>query len=286
MENLIYTALRDIAPDGEDEITLSKDDLSLVRPTASLLAGRWTHVMGQGDFDAQATASRYLVCKYPTWGKGQSPVEAKQKGLDRFYSGLMALQVIKPIQTFGYIYSQNGIESRPRMGPGPWALTKQYDSEMLSRVPEMIERIQRVTDENKVEPRNALILLQLGLEHFHPLIAGLFWVMGMEAIFDSRSRNDFKKKLRRCLGEDTLAFPKWSTPGPAYTVGEISTDLYMLRNKLAHGRDLREALHDKLTPVDLTKQVQPAGFPEPTANAAVLSEAACFLLCQVLQKVL
>jgi hypothetical protein len=242
--------------------------------------------MGQSDFDAQATATRYLVCKYPTWVSGHLPVETKQKGLNRFYSGLMAIQVIKPIQTFGYIYSENNIESRPRMEPGPWALTKQYDAAMLSRIPEMIERIQRVTDDKKVEPINALILLQLGLEHFHPLIAGLFWVMGMEAIFNSRTRDDFKRKLCNCLGESTLAFPPWSTPGPTYTVGEIATDLYMLRSKVAHGRDLREALHDKSTPVDLTKQVQPDGFPEPTANANVLSEAACFLLCQVLQKVL
>ncbi len=157
---------------------------------------------------------------------------------------------------------------------------------MLDRVREMITRIQRVTDENQVQPINALILLQLGLEHFHPLIAGLFWVMGMEAIFDSANRNDFKNKLCGCLGEDTLAFPHWSTPGPTYTVGEIAAGLYMLRNKLAHGRDLREAKTDKSTPVDLIKQVQPPGFPEPTANAELLSEAACYLLCQVLQKVL
>ncbi len=286
MESLIYTALRDIAADGDAKIWLSKDDLWLEKPTESLLAARWTYAMGQGDFDAQATATRFLVCKYRTWDENYSPVGAQQKGLGRFYSGLMALQVIKPIQTFGHIYSPNNIESRPRMVPGPWALTKHYDAEMLGRVPEMIARIQRVTDGAKVEPKNALTLLQLGLEHFHPLIAGLFWVMGMEAIFNSTNRNDFKTKLCDCLGADTLAFPQWSTPGPAYTVGEIALDLYMLRNKLAHGRDLREARLDKTTPVDLTKQVQPLGFAEPTANAAVLSEAACFLLCQVLQKTL
>ena len=283
MENSIYTALRDIAPDGDDEIILSRDDLSLIRPTEILLAGRSAHAMGQHDFKAQATATRYLVYKYPASARNSS-LEAKQRGLERFYSGLMALQVIKPIQTFGYIYSQNSIESRPRMEPGPWALTKHYDAEMLSRVPEMIERVQRVTDGQKVDRKNALILLQLGLEYFHPLIAGLFWVMGMEAIFNSGDRKDFKRKLRLCLGEHTLAFPKWSTPGPAFTVGEIATDLYMLRNKLVHGKDLREASHDRSTPVNLTKQMQPDGFSQPTATAAVLSEAACYLLCQVLQK--
>ncbi len=124
MESLIYTALRNIAPVGDDAISLGKDDRSeddlyLLKPTEDLLANRWTYVMGQGDFDAQADATRYLVCKYPTWRPGHSEVETKRKGLERFYSGLMALQVIKPIQTFGYIYSKNNIESRPRMEPGP-----------------------------------------------------------------------------------------------------------------------------------------------------------------------
>jgi hypothetical protein len=68
-----------------------------------------------------------------------------------------------------------------------------FDDAMLARVPAMIDRIQPVMDGRNVEQKNALTLLQLGLEHFHPYIAGLLWVTGLEAIFDSGGREEFKK---------------------------------------------------------------------------------------------
>ncbi len=58
----------------------------------------------------------------------------------------------------------------------------------------------------------------------------------------------------------------------------------MLRNKLAHGADLRKANIDKSTPVDLVKKVELIPELESRAHAYLLSEAAVYLLCQVLQK--
>jgi hypothetical protein len=63
-------------------------------------------------------------------------------------------------------------------------------------------------DGDDAEPKNAIVLLQLGLEQFHPYVAGLLcWVMGLEALFDSSGREDFGRKLCDCLGPNTLAFP-------------------------------------------------------------------------------
>jgi hypothetical protein len=283
-EDIMYTALLYIAAEGDDEIPLG-DGLSLVKPTEHLLANRLKLVMGDGEFEDEATASRYLVCKYPSWIPGRN---ASEVGTDRFYSGLMAIQVIKPVQTLGFIYRGQGVERRTPMNAGEWARMKRFDDDMLARVPAMIERIQRVADGDNAERKNALILLQLGLEHFHPYIAGLLWVMGLEAIFDSANRNEFKRKLCDCLGATTLAFPDWNedVKAPPYTVEEIAIPLYMLRNKLAHGADLRKASTDKTTPVDLTAKVKLTDFTEPTGYALLLSEAACHLLCQVLQRVL
>jgi hypothetical protein len=134
------------------------------------------------------------------------------------------------------------------------------------------------------ERRNAFILLQLGLEHFHPLISGLLWVMGLEAIFDSADRNDFKKKLCECLGSSTKAFPDWNVRQPDYTVEDIAIHLYTLRSKVAHGVDLRKsALHPKY-PVDLLEKHTLRHSFEEVPYALILSEAACYLLCQVLRK--
>jgi len=60
----------------------------------------------------------------------------------------------------------------------------------------------------------------------------------------------------------------------------------MLRNKLAHGADLRSAVADKKFPTDFGTTVDVTQYGETINYALLLSEAACYLLCQVLQAVL
>jgi hypothetical protein len=227
---------------------------------------------------------------YPQWVQGEELGAGRERGTNRFYAGLMAIQVIKPICTLGFIYRSQDlqIERRHPMQPGQWAIENKFDDAMLAAVPAMIDRIQPVMDGGSVEKRNALTLLQLGLEHFHTYIAALLWVTGIEAIFDSGGREEFRQKLCQCLGPQTPAFPNWhSKPdAPSYTVEEIAIPLFVLRNKLAHGADLRTAANDKKHPVDLTKRVSLTQDTETVNYALVLSEAACYLLCQVLRKVL
>ncbi len=283
----IHTALLGIAKDGQDSILL-RDGLSLIRPNDQLLAHRWDWVQGKGEIEEEAKAARYLQCEYPQWLPGEGAEIARQRGTDRFYAGLMAIQVIKPIQTLGFIYRHQEIERRPPMQPGQWAMMNKFDNAMLMRVPAMIDRIQPVMDGGNVEHKNALSLLQLGLEHFHPYIAGLLWVTGLEAIFDSGGKETFKKRLCDCLGPQTLVFPNWhaKVDAPTLTVEEIAIPLFVLRNKLAHGADLRSAAADKKHSVDFTKRVSITQNTEMVNYALLLCDAACYLLCQVLQRVL
>ena len=283
----IHTALLGIAKGGDNSILLG-DGLSLVRPNDQLLAHRWDWVQGKGEIEEEAKATRYLRCEYPQWLPGEGAENTRQRGTDRFYAGLMAIQVIKPIQTLGFIYRHQEIERRPPMQPGQWATMNKFDDAMLMRVPNMIDRIQAVMDRGKVEHKNALSLLQLGLEHFHPYIAGLLWVTGLEAIFDSGGKDAFKKKLCDCLGPQALVFPNWhsKTDAPNLTVEEIAIPLFVLRNKLAHGADLRSAAADKKHPVDFTKRISLTQNTEMVNYALLLCDAACYLLCQVLQRVL
>lgn len=287
MNETIHTALLDIARAGDDAIPLG-EGLSLVRPNEQLLAHRRETVQGTEEIRQEEEASRYLVCNYPSWILGEEPEAARERGSNRFYAGLMAIQVIKPIRTLGFVYRRQQIERRPPMQPMSWAMWNKFDDAMLARVPAMIERIQPVMDGKNIAQKNALTFLQLGLEHFHPYVAGLLWVTGLEAIFDSGGREAFKEKLCDCLGAQALAFPNWHSEqdAPKHTVEELAIPLFTLRNKLAHGADLRTAATDKKYPVDLTARVKLTHYSEPTNYAQLLSEAACYLLCQVLQKVL
>jgi hypothetical protein len=283
----IHTALMNVAEEGDDVIALG-DCLSLIRPNDQLLSHRWDWAQGKGEMDEEATASRFLICEYEQYIPGENFLSAAERGANRFYAGLMAFQVIKPIRTLGFVYRRQQIERRPPMQPGQWAMMNEFSTAMLAQVPAMIDRIQPVMDGSNVEQKNALTLLQLGLEHFHPYISGLLWVTGLEAIFDSGGREEFRRKLCDCLGPQTMAFPGWhsNTNAPTYTVEEISIPLYMLRNKLAHGADLRSAVNDKKFPVDFGRTVGITEYGETVNYALLLSEAACYLLCQVLQAVL
>lgn len=221
------------------------------------------------------------------------------EAIARLQDGLMAIQIVKPVRTLGLIFQGRDVEAeifnlqrieeRSPMIPGEWAQRRILDQSFLDQVPDMIQRVTTAINSGNVEKKNAITLLQLSLEHFHPLIAGLLSVMGMEALFGSEHRNDFKKKVCDCIGAATLVFPDWNlphSPAPKYSGEEVAVPLYMLRNKLAHGADLRTASFDKSTPVDLIKKVQLTPDSEPGAYALVLSEAAVYLLAQVLQKVL
>lgn len=111
--------------------------------------------------------------------------------------------------------------------------------------------------------------------------------MGLEALFDSKNRKDFKEKLCQSLGNSTQVFPDWNSPSvppPKYTVGEIALHLYTLRSKIAHGVDLRRAAQDKNVPIDLTRKVELIEQLEPRSYAVLFSEAAVYLVCLVLQK--
>ena len=287
MTREIYTALRGIAPYGEAEISLA-DDLSLVRPNKRLLANRDRFSMAGWEFAQEAEADRYLVCKYSEEPLDFDPDKTLAKAIERFYVSLMAIQIIKPIQTLGFIYSCNRTKRRPPMDAGDWTRMASFTDEMLTLVPAMIERVQKVSDGEDTERKNALVLLQLGLEHFHRRIAALLWVMGLEAVLGSSSRHDFNTRLCECLGPDTLVFPDWNAPiqGPQKTVKDVALNLYTFRNKMVHGLDLRKAKSDKATPVDLLEYVRLTDYSEPSIYADVLSEAACLLLCKVLQTVL
>ena len=170
------------------------------------------------------------------------------------------------------------------MKPGPWALKRTFDQELLEMVGPTIEGVRAIMEGPSVERKNAFHLLQLGLEHFHPLISGLLWVTGLEAIFNSGGKEKFSKKLRLCLGGNTRVFPDWHAYRRDWTVKEIAVHLFILRNKLVHGADLRKAELEPKFPVDLIERLALPGLSEPVPRALLLSEAACYLLCQILKQ--
>jgi hypothetical protein len=288
-----FTGLYNVDMGGHDEVDLG-GGFFLSRSTPSLLSVRSRVDLSGMQFDEMGALRCFLIHREPL------PLirgPERDKKINNFQNGLMALQVLKPLKTFGIIFQASEVGNdrlnlekgcrRPPIDPGEWAGTRTFDTEFISQVPAIIESITRVMSGSATEPKNAINLLQLGLEHFHPLLTGLLCVMGLEAALDGKGRNDFRKRLCECLGESTQVFPDWNSScyqPPAYTVGQIAVDLYVLRNMIAHGINLREAARDARTPVDLLEKVQVVQDLPSRTYCLLLSEAAVYLLCAVITK--
>ena len=288
---IMFSGLRSVDVGDEPEVGLGSG-YSLVKPNELILSARQRSVMTGSEFLAAEDASRYLVYTpdVPPFPR-QRPEEIKSL----FHCGMLGLQILKPVPTLGLVFygdhTPSGrfslagkIERRPPMEAGPWALDRPFDSEFLKAVPRMISGVQAIMGGPSAEKKNAIHLLQLGLEHFHPLISGLLWVMGLDAIFDSGGAAKFKKDLCAYLGCQTPVYPPWNAAQPTWTVGDIAGELYVMRNKLVHGVDLRKATTDRKFPVDLVAKQSLLSSSDTAPMALLLSEAACYLLCQVLQK--
>ncbi len=245
--------------------------------------------MTGSEFSAAEDAGRYLVYTPPV---PPFPRQTYEEINSLFHFGMLGLQILKPVPTLVLIfygdYAPSGsfslqvIERRPPMEAGPWALRRSFDSAFLNAVPRIVSGVRAIMNGSNAEKKNAIHLLQLGLEHFHPLISGLLWVMGLDAIFNSGGAQKFKNDLCTYLGAQTPVYPPWNAGQPDWTLGDIAGELYVMRNKLVHSVDLRKAM--KKFPVNLVEKRALLSSLEPAPYALLLSEAACYLLCQVLQK--
>jgi hypothetical protein len=127
----IFTGLRSIDIGAEEEVELG-DGFFLSKPNDFLLSARDHHAMNRREYDEAAQVSRYLVYK------SVSPMHFMAEELDDrrnvaevFQNGLVALQIIKPLPTLGFIFhgmayggptfNLETVEQRSPMNPGGWA---------------------------------------------------------------------------------------------------------------------------------------------------------------------
>lgn len=271
-------------------------DLSLLKANESLRCAGDLLVMSKVQHDAMRRCPWFLVQRTVA-AAGRS--NDANKCTESLQDALMALQIVKPIETDGFIFQGDewsadkidwhGTHIRWPMSGGQWARLRLFDALLLTKAESILERVQAVMAGTVIAMKNAVHLLQLALEHPHPYVACLLAVTGLEAVFDSNDRWDFETKLCDLLGPSTLAFPDWNSPDfppLPYTVKDLAVHLYTLRSKVAHGADLRDAIHDKNSPVDLLQLREYIPSTEPVRYAMLLGESSIYLLGRVLQRVI
>jgi hypothetical protein len=142
----MFTGLCDLKIGDGPELELG-NGFSLIEPNQYLLSARDRSSMTGTEFEDAASASRYLVYRQ----KSVIPVSTYEEIKSTFLFGLTALQVLKPVKTLGIVFyglwapsggfSLQCVERRPPMEPGPWALQKVFDHELLSEAPSAIKGV-------------------------------------------------------------------------------------------------------------------------------------------------
>jgi len=231
-----------------------------------------------------------------------SPREAavELKALDHLFNGLMAIQIVKPSATLGYVLQMvqcdtasnphfGPSEMRSRMDPGQWPSLRALDAPLLEQLPPMIDKVETTMSGRDATKKNSINLFQLALEHHHPAIQCLLAVSSIEAILDSSTALDFEKKLCDTLGNATPVFPDWNSPDfaqPRYTVRDLAFPLHKLRSKIVHGDDLRTAKDkggNKINFGELRSFIEEA---QEQTYMQLLCESSICLTSQLLQKCL
>src|SRR5213593_2527080 len=100
----MFSGVRGIEAGDAAEVSL-RSGFSLVKPNDYLLSARTKSDMTGRDWEDSAKVSQYLVYKHEIPPSPPKTYEETYEEIkDSFFSGLMALQVLKPIVTLGIVF--------------------------------------------------------------------------------------------------------------------------------------------------------------------------------------
>jgi hypothetical protein len=96
---------------------------------------------------------------------------------------------------------------------------------------------------------NPFQFLEIGLQTAvnHRRAGPLLWIMGLDGLLAAEKQEKFARRLIRLLGQDTLLFPEdYVGRRPKYSVGEIASKAFDLRNLIAHGKEILESFRQPI----------------------------------------
>jgi hypothetical protein len=179
--------------------------------TSTLIFGEHDAVLA----DAMTTVAEALADWIALHNRNLETIYITHAHFDHFYGlsvlldgfpGARAITTPKAVEGIQMYLSPPVQRLARRMFPGQ-VPTKLVGPEPYEQdtVPALVEKINQVMSGSNAEIKNAIFLLQMGLEHNNPLIAGLLFTMGLDAILGGHGRHQFKKRLCECLRPKTLA---------------------------------------------------------------------------------
>lgn len=151
--------------------------------------------------------------------------------------------------------------------------------------PAVLDGVNRAFEAGVVRLQNPILFLEHGLQTDNVYLSLLMWVMGLDVLLMAGSISPFVDRLEGLLGGDSYVFPPVNSPPvqPRPTVAEVARDVYLLRNKIAHGNEIPKI------PFRLPRVLEDTSGRqlnwESLVYAMILRDAALFLLTGSLRRI-
>jgi len=147
--------------------------------------------------------------------------------------------------------------------------------------------VRRAFDEKILRLQNPILLLEHGQQIGNVPLSALFWVLGLDMLFMAGGSIDaFVDRISGFLGPDSFIFPVTEIfqQQPFPRVKDVLGDLYVLRNKIAHGLEIPKLPYRKEYHLHDTYGAVITG--ENYLYLHLMQESALFILCKSLRKIL
>jgi hypothetical protein len=172
------------------------------------------------------------------------------------------------------------------LNPPRWPRMLWPDSTSASEFKSVVEGVQLAFSRKCVRLENPFYFLELGLQADNPHVRTFLWTTGIDALLVANSEAKFKRRLANLLGANSYVFPEdGSGRQPIYTVEQLAPRMYKLRSLIAHGVEIEESFRQKVGFQTTGGLVPLAGEFLDYLEEDILNEAALFLLCTILRRI-
>ena len=155
-----------------------------------------------------------------------------------------------------------------------------------SEVTRTVEGVQKAFSTTSVRLKNPFYFLELGLQADNPGVRSFLWTTGIDALLAANSESKFVRRISNLLGARSYVFPADGIGRqPIYTVEQLAPRIYKLRSLVAHGVEIDSSFRRKVAFQAIGGLFPLTGEFLNYLEADVLNEAALFLLCAALRRV-
>jgi hypothetical protein len=229
--------------------------------------------------------------EHPHQGGG-TPIEAKASRT--LANTMLALQVVAPVGCYIFdVFIQSGdtslnlyqVDHNQILTSAGCARMSGAGTLSLEEIEKVVDGVLALIETEQPRLNTPLGLLLNGMSGGDIYVKTLLWVAAMDSILMAEKAKAFKQRLCKILGSETEVFPGLEAQGvPPYSVDDLASDIYVLRNQIAHGGVILSRFLE-LPPVSSKRNVN-ASYPGLVTYVNVLHEASIVLLCRLLRHII